>query len=239
MQDSNRARLESERDYLDLPKRTFWNKTPKNTGVGLGRIQPWNWYRKYLHPLYLGRVTWRRIRGVEINNNNNNNNIYLTAIGLSSGSSGFKHILQVLEIVLLKFTFTSGGLHENHVVASWKVGNHRVFLPAVLSRIVWSFWRLRHIYPRGNDQEMHWILWSLASVWTQCCQENNSASVTITTFPCLYWLREETFNFLNLLKAVLFFFFDYLSTNVLTPNMINRFFLQTSNSNPSSFVLIL
>jgi len=56
--------------------------------------------------------------------NNNNNNIYLTAIGLSPGDSGFKHILQVLEIVLLKFTFTSGGLHEKHVVASWKVGNH-------------------------------------------------------------------------------------------------------------------
>ena len=43
---------------------------------------------------------------------NNNNNIYLTVIGLSPGGSGFKHILQVLEIVLLKFTFTSGGLHE-------------------------------------------------------------------------------------------------------------------------------
>ena len=57
------------------------------------------------------------------NNNNNNNNIYLTSIGLSPGGSGFKHILQVLEIVLLKFTFTSGGLHEKHVVASWKVGN--------------------------------------------------------------------------------------------------------------------
>jgi len=26
------------------------------------------------------------------NNNNNNNNIYLTAIGLSPGGSGFKHI---------------------------------------------------------------------------------------------------------------------------------------------------
>ena len=25
--------------------------------------------------------------------------------------------------MLLKFTFTSGGLHEKHVVASWKVGN--------------------------------------------------------------------------------------------------------------------
>ena len=38
----------------------------------------------------------------------NNNNIYLTAVGLSPGGSGFEHI-QVLDTVLLKFTFTSGG----------------------------------------------------------------------------------------------------------------------------------
>ena len=33
--------------------------------------------------------------------------------------------------------------------------------------------------------------------------------------------------------------FDYLSTDILTPNIINRFFLGTSNSNPSSLVFIV
>ena len=51
-----------------------------------------------------------------------NNTIYLTAIGLSPGGSGFKHI-QVLDTVLLKFTF-KWGLHEKHVVTSWIFGNH-------------------------------------------------------------------------------------------------------------------
>ena len=32
------------------------------------------------------------------NNNNNNNNIYLTAIGLSPGGSGFKHIYKYLTL---------------------------------------------------------------------------------------------------------------------------------------------
>ena len=53
---------------------------------------------------------------------NNNNNIYLTAIGLSPGGSGFKHIYKYLTL-LLKFTFTSG-LHEKHVVTSCIFWNH-------------------------------------------------------------------------------------------------------------------
>jgi len=75
----------------------------------------------------MGVVYRRKVRDNNNNNNNNNNNYYyyyyyyLTGIGLSPGGSGFKHILQVLEIVLLKFTFTSGGLQEKHVVAYWKV----------------------------------------------------------------------------------------------------------------------
>jgi hypothetical protein len=32
------------------------------------------------------------------NNNNNNNNIYLTAIGLSPGGSGFEHIYKYLTL---------------------------------------------------------------------------------------------------------------------------------------------
>ena len=32
------------------------------------------------------------------NNNNNNNNIYLTAIGLSPGGSGFKHVYKYLTL---------------------------------------------------------------------------------------------------------------------------------------------
>ena len=32
--------------------------------------------------------------------------------------------MQVLDTVLLKFTFTSGGLHEKHVVTSLIFGNH-------------------------------------------------------------------------------------------------------------------
>ena len=66
------------------------------------------------------KTTWKNYKK-GIGNNNCQNNIYLTAIGLSPGGSGFKHILQVLDTVLLKFT--SGGLNEKHVVASWKVGN--------------------------------------------------------------------------------------------------------------------
>ena len=90
--------------------------------------------------------------------------------------------------------------------------NVRLFLPAVLRRIVWSFWGLRRVYPRGNGHGIPWTLWSLASVWTQNCRENKSTSVTVTTIPCLYWLREETFHFRNLLKALLLFSIIFLPT---------------------------
>ena len=87
------------------------------------------YYLFFLKVYTLVVVVWRvacvgcPVNRYNNNNNNNNNNIYLTAIELSPGGSDFKRILQVLDIVLLKFTFTSGGLHEKHVVASWKVGN--------------------------------------------------------------------------------------------------------------------
>jgi hypothetical protein len=58
------------------------------------------------------------------NNNNNNNNIYLNAIGLSPGGSGYLHLYKYMKLVTNKFTFMSGGLHEKHVVATWNLGNH-------------------------------------------------------------------------------------------------------------------
>jgi len=49
--------------------------------------------------------------------------IYLfTAIGLLTGGSGYFTCKQSMELVTT--TFMSGGLHENHVVATWNVGNH-------------------------------------------------------------------------------------------------------------------
>ena len=51
------------------------------------------------------------------------NIIYLlSAIGLSSGGSGYFTCKQNMKLVTTKFK--SGGLHEKHVVATWNVGNH-------------------------------------------------------------------------------------------------------------------
>ena len=57
-----------------------------------------------------------------INNNNNNNNNIFTAIGLLLGGSGYFTCIQNIKLVTNKFN--SGGLHENHVVATWNLGNH-------------------------------------------------------------------------------------------------------------------
>ena len=51
-------------------------------------------------------------------------------------------------------------------------------------------------------------------------------------------IKKGNFSFSKSLKSGVIVF-DYLSTDVLTPNIINRFYLETSNSNPSSFVIIL
>ena len=65
------------------------------------------------------------------NNNNNNNNYYyyyyyyyylLTAIGLLPGGSGYFTCIQNMKLVANKFK--SGGLHEEHVVATWNFGNY-------------------------------------------------------------------------------------------------------------------
>ena len=48
--------------------------------------------------------------------------IYLTAIGLSPGGSGYFTCIQSMKLVTNKFK--SGGLHEKHVVATWNLGNH-------------------------------------------------------------------------------------------------------------------
>jgi len=46
----------------------------------------------------------------------------LTATGLSPGGSGYFTRVQNMKLVTNKFK--SGGLHENHVVATWNFGNH-------------------------------------------------------------------------------------------------------------------
>ena len=45
-----------------------------------------------------------------------------TAVGLSTGGSGYFTCVQNMKLVTTKFK--SGGLHEKHVVATWNVGNH-------------------------------------------------------------------------------------------------------------------
>jgi len=61
---------------------------------------------------------------LNVNNNNNNNNSYffLTAIGLLPGGSGYFTCIQNMKMVTNNFK--SGGLHGNHVVATWNLGNH-------------------------------------------------------------------------------------------------------------------
>ena len=56
--------------------------------------------------------------------NYNDNNIYLTAIGLSPGGSGFKHIYKYLTLCLWNLHLHRCGLYEKHVVTSWIFGNH-------------------------------------------------------------------------------------------------------------------
>ena len=69
-----------------------------------------------LHEIGGRDLTWLN------NNNNNNNNIYLfTAIGLLPAGSGYFTCKQNMKLVTAKFK--SGGLHKNHVVATWNVGN--------------------------------------------------------------------------------------------------------------------
>ena len=48
--------------------------------------------------------------------------IFLTAIGLSPGGSGYFSFIQNMKLFTNKFK--SGGLHEKHVVATWNLGNH-------------------------------------------------------------------------------------------------------------------
>jgi len=48
--------------------------------------------------------------------------IILTVTGLSPGGSGYFTRAQIEKKVTRKFK--SGGLHERHVVATWKLGNH-------------------------------------------------------------------------------------------------------------------
>jgi len=58
------------------------------------------------------------------------NIIYLfTAIVLSPGGSGYFTCKQNMKLVTTKFK--SGGLHEKHVVATWKVGN-RLSIPSTM-----------------------------------------------------------------------------------------------------------
>jgi len=54
--------------------------------------------------------------------NNNYNKMLLTAIGLSSGGSGYFTCIQNMKLVTNKFK--SGGLHEKHVLATWNFRSH-------------------------------------------------------------------------------------------------------------------
>ena len=50
--------------------------------------------------------------------------LLLTAIGLSPGGSGYFTRTQIWGEEKLTRKFKSGGLHERHVVATWKLGKH-------------------------------------------------------------------------------------------------------------------
>jgi hypothetical protein len=51
--------------------------------------------------------------------------LLLTTIGLSPGGSGYFTCTQIWkEEKKVTWTFKFGGLHERHVVATWKLGNH-------------------------------------------------------------------------------------------------------------------
>jgi len=47
--------------------------------------------------------------------------LFIGAIGLSPGGSGYFTCKQNMKLVTTKFK--SGGLHEKHVVATWNLGN--------------------------------------------------------------------------------------------------------------------
>ena len=47
--------------------------------------------------------------------------LLLTAVGLSPGGSGYFTYIQNMKLVTIKLK--SGGLHEKHAAAIWKLGN--------------------------------------------------------------------------------------------------------------------
>jgi len=49
--------------------------------------------------------------------------LLLTAVGLSPGGSGYFTCTQIWQKKVTR-EFKSGGLHERHVVATWKPWNH-------------------------------------------------------------------------------------------------------------------
>ena len=53
---------------------------------------------------------------------NNNNNIYKLQLGCHPVTVVILHVHKYEKKVTRKFK--SGGLHERHVVATWKLGNH-------------------------------------------------------------------------------------------------------------------
>jgi hypothetical protein len=100
------------------------------------------------------------------NNNNNNNNIfYLLHLGLLPGGSGYFTCKQNMNLVTTKFK--SGGLHENHVVATWNVGNRlsaedRPKLSAcqiLRGILLYSFSSLIRIWRvcQANNKQIVWI----------------------------------------------------------------------------------
>ena len=61
------------------------------------------------------------IRGPHVIHNNNNN-IYELQLGCHPVAVVILHVHKLKKKVTRKFK--SGGLHEKHVVATWKLGNH-------------------------------------------------------------------------------------------------------------------
>ena len=53
---------------------------------------------------------------------NNNNNIYLLQLGRHPVAVVILHVFKTMKLVTTRFK--SGGLHEKHVVATSKLGNH-------------------------------------------------------------------------------------------------------------------
>jgi hypothetical protein len=68
------------------------------------------------------------IRTSNNNNNNNNNNnlriIIIIIINCMWGLSRWQWIVYMYTIYNIATKFTSGVLHEKHVVATWNLGNH-------------------------------------------------------------------------------------------------------------------